>query len=370
MAKPKVRYFEGVKLAEHLYPAPGRPGAWRYKRPDHTYKRFLAADVHQANRIAEENNALRHTARLDRSSMAYAVPIYIAHAERLRPSLKGKQSWYNRTRALINFAKVFPLRTVTEREIWTWWDSLTHSQQILREAEFRRLWTWLLRENYVTADTNPFDRDRLLRREKPVSLRERLTLPDFWKVYAKAEDGIQVAMGISLLTTLRRGDVCGLRRTHVQGDFLRVTVSKSEEQRGVIKAARLEWDLGEHQELGQLVERGLRLGQISACPFVVNMKPKSNRGQKEHGWQVLPNRLSKEFAGARRKAQVGGEHPPTFHEIRSLGSALLAKQGEDITDVMTLMAHSEEEITRLYQSGHSLPHQRIGIRIQDAGGKW
>jgi hypothetical protein len=91
------------------------------------------------------------------------------------------------------------------------------------------MWTFVLRENLVMTDTNPFDRDRLLRRERPVSPRERLTLADFWKVYAKAPAGVQVAMGISLLTTLRRQDVVSLERKHIQDGYLRVTVSKSEE---------------------------------------------------------------------------------------------------------------------------------------------
>jgi enterobacteria phage integrase len=138
----------------------------------------------------------------------------------------------------------------------------------------------------------------------------------------------------------------------------------------VIKAARLQWNLEQHPELAKLLRRGLA-GTPKLCPFVVNMRPKAWRlTGKRHSWQVLPDRLSKEFAKARVAAKVGGEHPPTFHEIRSLGSALLAAQGEQLTDVMELMGHSEESITLLYQSGHALPHQDVGIRINDVGGKW
>lgn len=374
MGTKKDRVFDGVPLAANLYPVVVkgaiRVGYWRYRRPDRTFKVFRARDVHEANAMAEDANGRRHLSRLDRTSMAYAVERYIAHAERLRPSLKAKESWRNRRYAMKAFAKEFPRRTCTERDVWIWWDQLTHSQQILREAEFRRMWTFFLRENLVLTDSNPFDRDRLLRREKPISARERLCLPDFWKIYAKAPAGVQVAMGISLLTTLRRQDVVSLQRKHIQDGFLRVTVSKSEEQRGVIKAARLAWNLKKHPELCRLLKRGLGAAP-KLCPFIVNLKPKTwRRDGKEHSWQVLPDRLSREFSRARARAKVGGEHPPTFHEIRSLGSALLAAQGEQLTDVMELMGHSEEEMTRLYQSGHALPHQEVGIRINDAGGKW
>lgn len=372
VGKRKDRYADGVLLADNLYPDnQGRPGYWRYRKPDRSFKTFRARDVHEANEIAEDGNARRHLTQLDRTSMSYAVERYIVHAERLRPSMRRRESWKNRCYAMRAFARdEFPRRTCTERDIWGWWDNLTHSQQILREAEFRRMWTFFMRENLVMTDINPFDRDRLLRREKPVSARERLTIEDFWRIYAKARTGVQVAMGVSLLTTLRRGDVVAIERKHLQDGFLRVTVSKSEEQRGALRAARLEWNLEEHPDLARLLHRGLK-GAPKLCPFVVNLKPRTYRKHgKRHSWQVLPDRLSKEFAKARKAAKVGGDNPPTFHEIRSLGSALLADQGEQLTDVMELMAHSDVEMTKLYQSGHPLPHQRIGVRINDVGGKW
>jgi len=363
------REFGGVPLADHLYPdSRGRVGYWRYRRPDRTFRTFRAADVHEANAIAEDGNRRRALSLLDRSSMAYAVARYVEHAERLRPSLRAKESWRNRCYAMRQFAAAFPRRTVTERELWSWWDGLTHSQQILREAEFRRMWAYLMREQLVTTDANPFDRDRLLRREKPVSARERLTLDAFWRIYAAAPDGLRVAMGVSLLTTLRRGDVVAIERRHIQDGCLRITVSKSAEQRGEIRAARLEWRLADHPELAELIERGLAQGAGSGCPFVVCMRPKTWRmNGKAHSWQVLPDRLSKEFARARVVAGVGGENPPTFHEIRSLGSALLAAQGEELTDVMELMGHADAQMTRLYQSGHPLPYQRVGIRVRTEG---
>lgn len=365
MAKRTDRYFEGVLLADHLYPChKGRSGYWRYKRPDHTYKTFRARDVHDANSIAQDANDRRHTAALDRSSMAYAVERYITHAERLRPSLKTKESWRNRCYAMRGFSSAFPARTVTEREIWTWWDTLTHSQQILREAEFRRMWNWMVRESFVITTSNPFERDRVLRREKPVSTRERLTLEDFWRIYAKAPDGVQVAMGISLLTTMRRGDVVTLTRANIQDGYLRKVVSKSAEQRGTLKAARLQWKLTEHPELAELLERGLSTAP-PGCDFIVNIKPKTRRhGTKTHGNQVLPDRLSRLFAEARDAAKVGGDNPPTFHEVRSLGSFLLAQQGEAITDIQELMAHSDEAMTHLYQSGHPLPWTTVEIKLR------
>ena len=61
MARPKKqRTFEGVVLADWLYADnKGRAGYWRYRRPDMSFKTFPAGDVHQANKIAEHNNASR-----------------------------------------------------------------------------------------------------------------------------------------------------------------------------------------------------------------------------------------------------------------------------------------------------------------------
>ena len=139
----------------------------------------------------------------------------------------------------------------------------------------------------------------------------------------------------------------------------------------MLKAARLEWNLSEHPDLKKLLERGLSLGKPTNCPYIVNLKPKTHRKLgKTHNSQVLPDRLSREFSKARNAAKIGGDNPPTFHEIRSLGSALLAAQGEHLTDVMELMGHSDEEMTRPYQSGHQLRYKRIGVRISSLSAEW
>jgi integrase len=368
MGRRRERYYGGLRLVDHLYPDQhGREGWWRYRRPDRSFKVFRAT-VEEANELAEEANGRRHLSILDPSSMAYAVERYISHAEQLRPSLGKKESWRNRKYAMRAFAEHFPARTVPERKVWEWWDGLTHSQQILREAEFRRMWVFFQREGY--ADSNPFDKSRILRREKPTSERERLTLPGFWSVYKAAPEGLQVAMGISLLTTMRRGDVVSLTRQNVQDGYLRKVISKSEEKRGVIKAARLQWKLSEHPQLARLIQRGLDSAP-SGCPYIVHDKPLARRlGSKVSVYQMLPDRLGRLFVKARLAAGVGGEHPPTFHEVRSLGSFLLAQQGEQITDIQELMAHSDETMTALYQSGHPLPWQTVAIKLKDAGGAW
>ncbi|MEM8489149.1 MAG: tyrosine-type recombinase/integrase [Bacteroidota bacterium] len=374
--KPQERYFQGVLLPDNLYPDDsGRPGYWRYRRPDRTFKRFIEPDTHEACAIAEENNAAR--SGTDRSTTLYAVNQYINYAEKLRPGLLKKESWYNRKNAMRGFAKEYPTRTaIMEETVWRWWDTLTHSQQGLRRSEFRRMWAYWLRKNYSPTQKNPFDKDMLQGKERPTVERERLSVEDYWRIYHHAPsmgyNGLQVAMGIALTTMLRRSDIVALQAVNVQSNRLELTVHKSLEQRGQIRAARLHWTFDKHPELADLVQRGLAYGARSNCPYVVSHKPLRHNTSKAktHSWQILPNALSKQFAKVRDDLKIGGEHPPTFHEVRSTGSYLLAEQGEEITDIMESMAHSEVEMTKLYHDGHPLPSEPVLLRVKDFGGEF
>lgn len=86
--------------------------------------------------------------------------------------------------------------------------------------------------------------------------------------------------------------------------------------------------------------------------------------QKEHYYQVLPDRLSKDFAAVRDAtdlfADTDPDTRPTIHEVRALGS-FLYKDEQDKTKVMDAMAHSDIEMTKRYQAGHAVEEIEIGI---------
>lgn len=69
--------------------------------------------------------------------------------------------------------------------------------------------------------------------------------------------------------------------------------------------------------------------------------------------------LSRAFAEARDAATVGGENPPTFHEIRSLGGALLRGSGWTVGQVQALMTHTSESMTEHYLDGHDVPWTEV-----------
>ncbi len=386
------RFVGGVQLADNLYPDPrGRDGYWRYVRPDGSQKIFAAGTVEGANHLAGEANALRNAAqqqplrRFEVEKLPYWVRKYEAYRLRQAPSLADKASWRNRLYALNAFARMCPVPgEITRAAIESWWDSLTHSQQILRQAEFRRFFNFLMSRGVVRMEYNPFtlsdDRPRLYLRETPASERKRLDIDGFWPIYEQAGklsmEGLQIGMGISLYTTMRRGDVVALNEQNVQdGCYLRRTISKSEEKRGSVNAARLQWRLDDHPMLSELVERGRALGKRNAhdgvpCPYLVSHAPQQRRlgASKTHACQVLGRRLSDMFAAARDATGLWSNepNPPTFHEVRSLGSALYQRAGYEIKDIQELMAHTEIGMTMLYQSGHELPHTTMALRLDES----
>lgn len=104
-------------------------------------------------------------------------------------------------------------------------------------------------------------------------------------------------------------------------------------------------------------------------PFVVHRLPEKARPQEKraksrtHHTQVLPEQLSRAFADARDVAGIDGDNPPTFHEIRSLGGALLKEAGWTVQRVQALMGHSSESMTKAYLEGHDAPWQAVTTGI-------
>ena len=200
---------------------------------------------------------------------------------------------------------------------------------------------------------------------------------EFWRIYEEAGRrelyGLQVGMGISLYTTMRRGDVIELRSDrHIVDGFLRRTISKSEQKRGEGKGERLEWELKDHPMLDDLVAKGVEIGKANAwqdvdCPYLVSHLPDHKRlgRSKTHVSQVLGRRLQVMFDDARDGTGLyfNDPHPPTFHEIRSLGNVMYKRAGYADEEIQKVMAHSEIAMTHMYQDGHELPHDRIEMKL-------
>lgn len=233
--------------------------------------------------------------------------------------------------------------------------------------QFRLVLGWVLacavEEGWI--DLNPALQTRKAFYERQ---RERLTEDAYKAIWDVAAPWLRNAMDLSLLTLLRREDVVSARFADVHDGALWIVPAKTEGTTG----ARLKIAL-----TGDLVDVVGRCRDDVLSPYLVHRlpekaRPKQQRARdRDHHTQVLPEQLSRAFADARELAGIAGPNPPTFHEIRSLGGALLRKAGWSEAQVQALMAHADVDMTRGYLEGHEQPWTEVqpGIKLAAIGRK-
>lgn len=247
--------------------------------------------------------------------------------------------------------------TITVKDCATFIREVTESPR--SRQQFRLVLGWILacavEEGW--ADSNPALQTRRHAHERQ---RERLTLDAYRAIWAAAAPWLRNAMDLSLLTLLRREDVVSVRFADVRDGALWVIPQKTE------GSSRVKLKISVSDELAALLAR-CRDDVVS--PYAIHRLPDRARPtqlrakSRKHHTQVLPEQLTREFADVRDAAGLGGKNAPTFHEIRSLGGALLQDAGWTLEQVQALMGHASEEMTRLYMEGHEAPWQAVGIGI-------
>jgi integrase len=382
MRPKKPRIIDGIQLADNLYPDPRRRvGYYQYKFPNGKMRVFKADSPSDANEIAAEAIEAFHAGvgadgdSPTREHLAFHVGRYILETERLNPKLKTKSQWANDCYALKKFAREFKhLSVITHEALQSWWDALTFHQQKQRHSPFRKFFNWMMRQELLPKlKFNPFTLNdalpRLLRKEVPDKKRPPLSQLQYRQIrQAAGELGyecLQLAMGISLYTTMREGDVCNLKlRENVADGELRRVIGKSEAMHGAHGAARLSWKLDKHPKLKALIDRARELALMNkGCPFAISHTPKRrawNEG-KEHLCQVTGERLYRMFIEARDRAGIKGV---TFHEVRGLSSTLYRLAGYTNSEIQKLMAHEDVQTTRGYQNPDELPFEEITMRLE------
>lgn len=247
--------------------------------------------------------------------------------------------------------------TLTVKDCATFIRAVTESPR--SRQQFRLVLGWILacavEEGWI--DTNPVLQTRKFAHERK---RDRLTVDTFNAIWAKAPAWVQNAMDLSLLTLLRREDVVSVRFADERDGALCVVPGKTEDSTGV----RLRIAIGD--DLAALISR-CRDSVLS--PYLIHRLPAKARPthlrakDRDHHTQVLPEQLSRAFADARDAAGIDGDNPPTFHEVRSLGGALLKDAGWTLAQVQALMGHGSEEMTKVYLEGHEAPWQSVSTGI-------
>jgi integrase len=394
----KIRIVDGLQLPDNLYTTPRKEaGKWRYKRPDGSFYTFAANTVDAIEAAKGLNAQFSAGAKFapianpqyGRLTIRRHVEDFILEREKREPSLKSKTSWSNRQAYLRQFAALNAGRSVSQLtllDIQSWWDQLTGNAQRSRKAEFRRFFNHLIARSLCPKlDANPFSSSdaapHVEMSARPAKQRLRLSLENFWKIYAKADelnyDFVQIAMGIALVTTMRRGDICDLTwESNIAGSLLRKQINKSHAQLsenyeftgGKAAPANLSWNMDQHHLLRKLINRGRELAmKNSRCTHVLSHKfeKRYKSGLRQHHYQILPDYLTRAFAEVRDATGLYEGIPtaarPGLHEVRALSSDLYRRAGYTTADIQQLMAHTEEKITEGYLAGHETQWTEIGL---------
>jgi integrase len=230
-----------------------------------------------------------------------------------------------------------------------------------RGRQTRRLvLSWIfacaLQEGWM--EFNPAEQTRRFAFERK---RQRMTVDAYKAIHAAAPVWLQNAMDLSLLTLLRRDDIASARFSDVHDGALWVVPAKTEESTLVKLSIALSDDAT------VLIQR-CRDDVVS--PFLIHRLPEKARPQgmrakgREHHTQLMPEQITRAFTLARTAAGIVNANAPTFHEIRSLGGALLMQQrGWQLEQVQALMGHASKTMTQVYLEGHDTPWQRVACDL-------
>ena len=200
----------------------------------------------------------------------------------------------------------------------------------------------------------------VLRADTEHTKRDRLSIEDYSLIYSYATPAIQNAMELSLNVMQRRSDVRNWRFDYDRNDGYAYLIQSKTRKHGMAAYLRIPMDLSlVHSERGAKTLRDLiaSFRDKIACPYVIHQMPerkaKVTAGEKSHVTQLTGDQLSKGFAKARDLAGVGAEseHPPTLHELLSLGEYLRKQQGWTNKQIQTLRGHTSEKMTMKYLEG-------------------
>lgn len=158
--------------------------------------------------------------------------------------------------------------------------------------------------------------------------RLRLTFDGFLTIRKFAPDWLQNAMDLALLTGQRVGDIANLNCNNIQDGFLLIKQSKTGQ---ALKLPII-------GQLATVINRCL----ANDCDYLISIKNK----------RITASHISKSFCNARKESGFydNVEHPPTFHEIRSLSAYLQESGGLDKKEIQKWLGHASEKMTDLYLS--------------------
>ena len=268
----------------------------------------------------------------------------------------------------------------------------TIDTQILREAiagnsqfEQGKMRTLLLRffryaksnGTYPSHLANPVD--DLFVDPVPHKQRHRMTIEQFKAIHRIAPQWLQWLMTLGFHLALRRVDLVNLRFGDVVDGRIISPIRKTDTEARELEETSVDFPI--HPDVQRVITESRRSSlRVGRCPFIVHRVPERrtkravdalDAGRMEHPAQILPDYATKAFNSVRQVvcrttdvfADLYGRQLPTLHEIRALSSHLYAKAGYDVSDVQDLMAHTDPDMTRAYQKGHTRKVLRVNMML-------
>jgi integrase len=186
--------------------------------------------------------------------------------------------------------------------------------------------------------------------------RQRLTFDKWELIYKAAEKDnyfLQLAMLLALVTGQRLADICNMKFSDIEDNYLLVEQGKTGAKIAIPLALR-------SQQLN------IRLGEIiSMCrdkvlsPYLLHHH--HAKGTAKRGGMVMPGTLTVAFSKARDEVEYHWEESgtrPSFHEQRSLSERLYRTQG---IDTQVILGHSSKTMTDRYNDSRGKEWKKLVI---------
>lgn len=355
---PRKRSPRRLGWPDNLYP--NRDG-YKYRHPVTRRETFMGRDKVKAFAAAKKLNAMLMpgndlVGRVmgSRETVADAIAVFRRDDIPARGwAVKTAEVYESVIRRIEAGLGSRPVEEVTVKDCAEFIRAVTQSDRA--RQQFRLVLGWIMacavQEGWI--DTNPVLATRRFQYERK---RVRLTKEMYAAIWDKADPWLRLAMDISLVTLLRRDDVVSLKFTDVRDGALWVIPQKTEGS----SLVKLKIRVGD-----QLADLLAQARDSILSPYIVHRLPEKARpsnmraSARNHHTQVMPEQLTRAFQDARQAAGITDINPPSFHEIRSLGGALLAEDGWAIEQVQGLMGHSSVSMTEHYLEGHETPWQDV-----------
>jgi len=350
----KRRKESTIGLEPNLY----KNGAYyRYKHPVTGGWHQMGKDAYDANIAARSlNQALikdrdlyNEVLGLDKFTFSATLTRYkkeyLIH-KNLKPGTLAL-AHYRLTRLVSDLGNV-PMCELTVESLSTYLDSnFKGDPYIKHRGSLIDIFKWAITKGIVESNLA----SKTLAKAAGKKKRQPLSLTDFALIRENAAPWLQIAMDLALVSLQRRGDLCKLNYDDIHDGRMFIVQEKTEKH-GVRARLSIEYS----SPLEQLIAKS-RKDKI-VTPFIIHERPARivKSENKTHWSQVLPDRLSKQFAKARDKIKKFSDMPsaerPTFHEIRALGGFLYLEQGHSKEYVNLLMGHTTMTMTEHYTDRH------------------